>query len=271
MIRPRAALLSTAAFAALVVAGSSVGGTDAVLVNWVPATTVAPSGLPVAPFRYARDNLAGLVTADVVHPALGPGMVVLGLDGPRADGAAWFVADQAVDLGSVVAGPRRVIATGGAAGSAAIAFDLAALADGVRIDAIASRDGSELLFSIDGHATLPGGLAAGPADVIRLAGGAYARLFDARTANVPDGADVVGLEVAPDGRLLLAFDTAIAPSGTAFARGDIVAWAPAANPAWSLFYRPATVHAGLDELALRDFSVRFEPRPDILLVDGFEG
>lgn len=96
------------------------------------------------------------------------------------------------------------------------------------VDAYALLGDGDQLLSFDTTVTLPGGVTAGPADVVRFSGATYEILFDAAAAGVPDGANVDA--IATDaGDLLLSFDTSVRLSGTTFEDEDLVRYEPQAS------------------------------------------
>ena len=80
------------------------------------------------------------------------------------------------------------------------------------------------LFSPESFVQLPGGVAAGPEDVVALTGAGYAVVFDGSANGVPAGAaiDAVGLQ---GNDLLLSFDVSVAlPGDLTVGDEDIVRW-----------------------------------------------
>jgi hypothetical protein len=118
-----------------------------------------------------------------------------------------YAADVAVDLsGVVVSNPE--VAIDNLLGIV-VPQGLGEIPEGVKLDAYEPLGNGQRLFSLDTHAELPGGLVAAPADVVRSGGAAYALVFDAMAAGIPDGADVDAVAVDGSGRLVLSFDVMV--------------------------------------------------------------
>ena len=80
----------------------------------------------------------------------------------------------------------------------------------------------DLLFCLDVGATL-GGTYFDPADVIKLAGGAFSKAFDAAAAGVPKGVRCDGVaRDGSNGALLLSFDRTFTVAGTTIVPADVI-------------------------------------------------
>ncbi len=65
------------------------------------------------------------------------------------------------------------------------------------------------LLAFDRTVELPGGVTAGPADVVRFDGAVFSLAFEGAAEGVPPGAGIDALTVGSGGVLLLSFDTAV--------------------------------------------------------------
>jgi hypothetical protein len=81
------------------------------------------------------------------------------------------------------------------------------------------------LFSLDTTVTLPGGLTAGPEDVVRWDGAAYSLEFDGSANGIPSGARVDAVSVEGlSGDLILSFDISVDLGGLTADDEDLVAF-----------------------------------------------
>lgn len=71
------------------------------------------------------------------------------------------------------------------------------------------REGNDRLFALDTAVDLPGGLHAGPEDVVRFDGAVYTLEFDGTAAGIPAGVAVDAVTRDVLGNLLLSFDTTV--------------------------------------------------------------
>jgi hypothetical protein len=89
-----------------------------------------------------------------------------------------------------------------------------------RVDAYQLLPNGNQLLSFDTTVSLPGGVVAGPADVVRFDGSTYAIAFSAAANGIPEGVNTDAVAVS-DGDLLLSFDTSVQLSGTTFEDEDL--------------------------------------------------
>ncbi len=121
---------------------------------------------------------------------------------------------------------------------------IGAIPPGADLDGYAVGSDGHALLSFDTTVVLPGGVTAGPADVVRYDGAAYTIAFDAEPVGVPAGANVDAVAVY-GGSLLLSFDAAVNIGGVEFEREDLVLFDGAV---FSLFFDGSAegIAAGLD-------------------------
>jgi len=108
----------------------------------------------------------------------------------------------------------------------------------------AERIGAQLL-SFDTTVSLPGGLIAGPGDVVRFDGITYTVEFDAVANGLPNGVIIDAVSVGNNNDLLLSFDTTVALDGITVEDEDLVRFN---GTTFSLFFdgSDAGVPAALD-------------------------
>ena len=87
-----------------------------------------------------------------------------------------------------------------------------------------AADGDDLLV-FDRTVALPGGLTAGPADVVRFDGATFSLAFEGGAEGVPAGPAVDALSVEDGDVLLLSFDTAVLLDGWVAEDEDLVRFA----------------------------------------------
>ena len=213
--------------------------------RYVPDITVTLGGTPVGPNDVANDNLAGAVT-------LALSGLPANVSAYHATGSVhWLVFDTTVTLpGPITATPRDVMAWNGTTWSRLLDGAAAGIPAGAMIDALASRDGVEILLSLDTTASLPGPVTANPADVLRYSGGAWTTLLDAASAGIPAGANLDGLDVLPNSNLLVSFDSAGSMGPLNYAAADILEYGDAG---WEVAYSGASHDAAWNSANLRDF------------------
>jgi hypothetical protein len=138
------------------------------------------------------------------------------------DGRQLLSFDTTVKLSaSLTAGPGDVVRFNGT--SYALVFNAAAngVPRGANVDAVA-MDGSDLLLSFDVTVSLPGGVTARPADLVRFAGGVFTIYFDGAAAGLAPGLDLDAADVLPNGRLLVSFDGSGVIGGVGFDDEDVL-------------------------------------------------
>ena len=98
------------------------------------------------------------------------------------------------------------------------------LPDNVNIDAYHRMNNGHQLFSLYQTVILPGGIPAGPEDVVRWDGAAFSLFFDGSGVGVPNGVNVDAAGIGPSGDLIVSFDTTVFLDGETFADEDVVAF-----------------------------------------------
>ena len=155
-----------------------------------------------------------------------------------------YASDITVTLGGTTITPANV-AEDDLAG-VVTAIDVGSLPADSHVDAYQLLANGDQLLSFDTTVTLPGGVLAGPADVVRFTGAAYTIAFDGAANGVPEGVNVDAVAVS-NGELLLSFDTSVRLSGTTFEDEDLVRF-DSTGPAFAAFFTGADagVPADLD-------------------------
>ncbi len=97
------------------------------------------------------------------------------------------------------------------------------------------------MLSFDSTVTLPGGIVARPADVIRLEGATYTLEFDSAAQSIPAGVNVDALAMTYGGDFILSFDTSVFLDGNVYFDEDLTRFDGAS---FSPFFSGAA--AGLD-------------------------
>lgn len=160
------------------------------------------------------------------------------------DGDRLLSLDVPAELpGGVIAEPADVVRFDGVGYT--LVFDAAAqgIPAGANVDAVAMA-GADLLLSFDVPLTLPGGVTAGPADLVRFDGTAFTLFFDAAAAGVPAGLDVDASDhLASTGRLLISFDGSACIGEVCFGPADVLELDPATG-VWRLVYDGAVRQDG---------------------------
>ena len=239
----RSRLALAAGLAAL--ACNAHAATTLTSLRYVPDITVTLGGTAVGPNDIANDNLAGGIT-------LALSALPANVNAYHSTGSVhWLVFATTVTLpGGITATPRDVVAWNGTIWSLLMDGATAGIPAGTMIDALASRDGTEILLSLDTTASLPGPVPANPADVLRYSGGAWTTLFDATSAGIPAGANLDGLDVLPNGNLLVSFDSGGSIGPINYAASDILEYG---NAGWEISYSGASHNPAWNSANLRDF------------------
>ena len=148
-------------------------------------------------------------------------------------GEHYLVFDTSVVLGGTTFTPRDVAYTDGS-GSWSKYLDgaSAGIPDGAVIDALAFGTDAYLRLSFAATVSL-GGTSYDPRDIVRYAAGAFS-MSAALSAQIPDGLNVVGLDVLPNGHLLLAFNGSGSVGGVSFNDEDVVEFT--APSTWEMAY-----------------------------------
>lgn len=172
----------------------------------------------------------------------------------------WMVFDTTVALpGGITATPQDIISWNGSTYSRIFQGSAIGLPDGVAIDALSSTNGSDFLISFDTTVTLPGGITAGPADVVRYNGGTWSLYFDSAAAGVPSGANLDGLDYLTSGHLLVSFDIAGTVGGVTFAASDILEYTPGTPGAWEMSYSAMSHNTAWTGANMKDFWTQAAP------------
>jgi hypothetical protein len=233
---------------------------------------VAYAATPLSQLRYTPDitiNLSGTVVAPNAVADENPiGALSLAASGLSANVAAyhnagavqWFVFDTTVVLpGGITATPRDIISWNGASYSRIFQGSANGLPDAVAIDALSSTNGGDFLISFDTTVALPGGITAGPADVVRYNGGTWSLYFNSTAAGVPAGLNLDGLTYLSNGHLLISFDTAGAVGGVTFASSDILEYTPGTPGTWEMSYSAMGYNSAWTGANLKDFWAQAAP------------
>ncbi len=116
--------------------------------------------------------------------------------------------------------------------------------DGTRIDAIGKDGSGNLLLSFDVTISVPksggGTLTVKPADLVSFNGAAYTLVFDSAAAGIPDGMNLDGATMLPNGDLLMAFDLFGSIDGVDFTPADVLEFNPGES-SWVLSLSGAAV------------------------------
>lgn len=120
--------------------------------------------------------------------------------------------DITVDLGGTIVSDDQVAIDDLMNGIAIESFG-GSLPAGVEVTAYHDDGTSGVLFSVDSATALPGGVFAGPEDVVRLDGGVFTLAFDGSSHGVPSGVHVDDVTRDSAGHLVLSFDTTVLLDG----------------------------------------------------------
>lgn len=232
----------------------------------------AYAATPLSQLRYTPDitiNLGGTVVGPNDVAGENPlGTLSLPLSGLSANVAAyhytgtvhWLVFDTTVALpGGITATPQDIISWNGSAYSRIFQGSAIGLPAGVAIDAISTTNGGDFLISFDTTVTLPGGITAGPADVVSYNGGTWSMYFNSTTAGVPAGLNLDGLTYLSNGHLLISFDTAGAVGGVTFASSDILEYTPGTPGTWEMSYSGMSHNTAWTGANMKDFWAQAAP------------
>ncbi len=133
--------------------------------------------------------------------------------------SVYVVPDITVDLDGSILSPSGVYLDelSGAFG----VVNLGALPPDVHIDAY-QRNGVDDYFSFDTTAALPGGVVAGPADVVRRDTNGYAIVFDGAANGIPAGVNLDAFSFITPSSFALSFDTSVSLDGAVYEDEDLV-------------------------------------------------
>ncbi|MCI0637033.1 MAG: hypothetical protein L0206_24420, partial [Actinobacteria bacterium] len=137
----------------------------------------------------------------------------------KTSGDRLFSLDVHADLGGVLADPGDVVRYDGATYSIAFRAADHDVPPGADLDAV-TVVGTDLAISFDTTVLLPGGLTAGPEDLVLFtsATSTFSILFDGSANDFEPGANLDAAHVLPDGHVLLSSDT----SGSRTSAGGVV-------------------------------------------------
>lgn len=94
---------------------------------------------------------------------------------------------------------------------------------GTRVDGYHRLANGDQLLSFDVTVSLPGGVTAGPADLLRFNGSTYTLFFDGKAAGVPAGLDLDAAHyLESSGLLLLSFGGSGSLGGVTFGKADVL-------------------------------------------------
>lgn len=236
--------------------------------------TLGSNNIFIAPNQVAKDDLSsapGVVANLPLGIAIPDGAAVFAYH-LASNGDSLFVSDVTLQLGGVLASPRTVIRYDGSTYTKA--FDGAAngVPDGVRIDALAMINDSDFLLSFDCAVSLPGGVFADRADLVRYAAAtnSYTVFLSGASVGIPANLNLRDVHFFDhNGHLLVTFDDSGILSGVNFKASDVLEYDRVANT-WSLAYsasvRDARWAAFGGEAALTALSAR--TLRNVLDVDG---
>lgn len=167
------------------------------------------------------------------------------------DGRVLFALDTWAVLGGLPVAPSDVVRFDGAVYDLAFSGAAAGLPAGVGIDAV-TLAGDDLLVSFDRAVTLAGA-SFGRRELVRWDGAGFSPFFDGDAAGLAAGLDLDGVQLLPDGTLLLTFDTAGTVGGVTFTHRDVLSYRPTTGE-WQLGFPgavlgPAWRAAGVDALS----------------------
>ena len=115
--------------------------------------------------------------------------------------------------------------------------------DGTRIDAVGMDLSGDLLLSFDVTVSLPAPgsttITVKPADLVSFNGSTYTLVFNSASAGIPDGTNLVGAMMLPNGDLLTAFDVIGSIGGVDFTPTDVLEFNPSAS-SWVLSFNGAS-------------------------------
>jgi hypothetical protein len=145
-----------------------------------------------------------------------------------------FSTDITVNLAGTLAADEDVIED---AGGVTTKIDVGTLPPAADLSGYSLATNGDVLFSLDISASLPGGVAVTPRDVVRWNGSLYTIEFRGADHGVPAGAriDAIGV-LAEDGDLLLSFDVTVTLGNVTAADEDLVQLASTQPEDWVLFF-----------------------------------
>lgn len=115
--------------------------------------------------------------------------------------------------------PRDIVATDGTSFAIVLEGASVGIPPGVSIDALAV-DGSDYLLSFDIPVQF-GGTWYRPSDVLRYSAGVFSLAYDGASRGIPEGANIVGLDIDMNGPVL-SFDVPVTLNATTFLPGSLV-------------------------------------------------
>lgn len=130
-----------------------------------------------------------------------------------------FTSDITVQFDGTTVGPGGIAQHDLADGVTPV--DVGNLPADAHIDAYHELPNGDQLLSFDTTVLLPGGVTAGPADVVRLSGSTYSIEIDGAADGVPEGVNVDAIAEF-NGFILVSFDTAVRINNVTFEDEDLV-------------------------------------------------
>ena len=222
----RARLLSSALLAACFATGANAQAGS----TWIETAHAA--------FASAKHTDAGAVgthqmamkrfghAVERLDPGIPAGIPIsaLALDGTDI----YFVTGVTWRMGQTLVTPRDVVKVGPGGGTSLfLKGSQLGLPYNTRIEALSIR-GSEVLFSLDIHATI-GGLKTRPSDILQRNGSAVSIRHAASTLGIPSRTKLVALDRTASGSLIMAFRNGGQIGGIKTMPGDLMEYHPASG------------------------------------------
>lgn len=152
-----------------------------------------------------------------------PGGVQLGALHRRADDVRLFSPAHPVELDATLYEPRDVIAYDGSTYTMFLDGSVAGIPDGARIDALFLDGSGRAVLSFDIPVGL-GGTVYGRSDLVLKETSGFSLYWDAESAGVPPGSNLVGAAEDDGGGLVLTFDVPTGLGTDTYLPGELVRW-----------------------------------------------
>jgi hypothetical protein len=134
-----------------------------------------------------------------------------------------FSVDIPITLGGANYSEQDIISYDGSSFSKLLDGAALGIPDGTHVDAANVLSGGSIVFSLDTPISL-GGNSFKPHDLIKYDGSAFSFYFDGSANGIPQGADIDGAYVSPDGNLLFSLDVPTELGGLKVRDKDIIRW-----------------------------------------------